>query len=77
MSHVVVYTLISLGGGVDGRDHTDKGGQLSGAYLDEAKAKSAKNAPWCKLVPQAIDMDQAKHEALAKLNPLDRLALGL
>ena len=77
MSHVIVYTLIANGGGVDGRDHTDKGGDLVGAYLDEAQANNAKNAPWCKMVPQAVDMAQAKLAALAKLNPLDRLALGL
>ncbi|MBI6727452.1 hypothetical protein YA0089_27935 [Pseudomonas viridiflava] len=77
MSHVIVYTLISQGGGVDGRDHTAKGGDLVGAYLDEAQAKNAKNAPWCKMVPEAVDMAQAKLAALAKLNPLDRLALGL
>lgn len=77
MSHSIVYTLISQGGGIDGRDHTDKGGEVVGAYFDETQAVNAKNAPWCKMVPQAIDIEQAKLVALGKLNALDRLALGL
>ena len=77
MREKIVYQLIAKGGGVDGRDHTDKGGKVVACFLTRVEAETAKQAQWCDVVPVVIDMDQAMLEAQAKLNPLDLLALGL
>lgn len=73
----IVYTLISRGGGVDGRDPTDEPGRLVGAFLAREEAEKAPSRLWCDVVPQVVDMNEAKKAAVAKLDPIDRLALRL
>ena len=73
--HQVVYTLVTKAGGVDGLDHTDKGGKVVGVFGFEAVAKQAPNAPWCDVVPQAVDLTELAKQALKKLDPLEQYAL--
>ena len=77
MKEQIIYKLISKAGGIDGRDHTDKGGQLMRAFLSRHEAEASGMAPWCEIVPEVVNMSTARAVALAKLNAIDRLALGL
>ena len=73
----IVYKLISRGGGIDGRDHTDQGGELRAAFWSREEAEKAPNAPWCKVEPEVCNVEALRRYALAKLNPIDLLVLGL
>ena len=77
MKEVIVYTLVGNGGGIDGMDHTNKGGEIRAAYLTRDEAENDKRAPWCKINPIVLDLDKAKSHAKAKLDPIDKLALNL
>lgn len=77
MEEKIVYKLISKGGGVDGRDHTDKGGRLVRAFLSRHEAETCSLAPWCEIVPEIVNLSAARAAALSKLNAIDRLVLGL
>lgn len=76
MTDLIVYQVITNGGGCDGLDHTDKGGTLVTASFDKAvvTGKYGKDERY-RIEPKVIDLEQAKRAALAKLNPVDRLAL--
>lgn len=74
----IVYMVISNGGGIDGRDHTDKGGKVMLATFDKADAEGYilnKNS-WYRVESIVVDMEKAKREALKKLTKLDKLILG-
>lgn len=71
----IVYKLISKGGGIDGRDHTDQGGQLRAAFWSKVEAQASSLAPWCEVVPEIVNVEAAKRAALAKLNAIDLLVL--
>lgn len=73
MTDRIAYVLITEPGGIDGRDHMDKGGKIMHATWEEPKKK----APWCRLEKQVIEVEAAKKSALAKLDPIDRLVLGI
>jgi hypothetical protein len=75
MADTIVYTTVSNGGGVDGMDHTDKGGRVMGAYLDKKKAINNPNAPWNTVVPIVVDIEELAKTSLAKLDPVVRLAI--
>lgn len=77
MQEIIVYQLVSIGGGIDGTDHTDKGGKVLEAYKTRQEAEQSKVKPWCKIEPIVVDMQQAKKLAMFKLSALDKLALGL
>ena len=72
----IVYLVASNPGGVDGRDHTDKGGIIKFASFDKAKAESQLTG-WHSLKKQVIDTMQVESEALAKLTEIENLVLGL
>ena len=74
----IVYLVTSAPGGVDGRDHTDKGGTLLLATLDRAEAERrvGKDCRYI-LTPTVVDFAAARHRALAKLDKLDKLVLNL
>ena len=76
-SDKIVYTLVSNPGGVDGRDHLHKGGTIMMAAYDRATLEKSKAKPWCKIVAQVIDTEARKKSALYKLDPIDRLILGV
>ena len=71
--HTVVYLRVSKPGGQDGGDFSDKGGIVTGAFVDETDAQ----CPWSTVRPEAVDLDSVRKDAIAKLSPLERLALGL
>ena len=75
MTDTIVYTTVSKGGGIDGMDHTDKGGNVTGAYLDKQKATKNPNAPWNTVVPIVVDLEELAKKTLAKLDPVARLAV--
>jgi hypothetical protein len=73
----IVYTLVTRGGGIDGMDHTDKGGQVVFATYDRKQAEAHSSKPWCELVPIVVDVHAGRRTALAKLSPVDKLVLNL
>lgn len=73
----IIYKLVTKGGGIDGRDHADKGGKIIAASYNKADLQKNKNLPWCDIVPEVVEEEKAKREALAKLSPVDRLVLEL
>lgn len=75
MADTIVYTTVSNGGGVDGRDHTDKGGNVTGAYLDKQQAIKNPNSPWNTVVPIVVDLQETAKKVLERLSPVDRLAV--
>lgn len=74
----IVSIITSAGGGIDGMDHTGKGGPMLYIFHDRdlAEKKTGKDCRYI-LTPTIVDIEAAKHKALAKLNPFDRLTLGI
>ena len=74
----IVYIVTTAPGGQDGRDHTDKGGKLMLATFDRAKAEKfiGKDTRY-RLEPTVVGVVAARKAALAKLDLLDKLVLGL
>ena len=70
---MIVYTLVSKGGGVDGLDSSDKGGKVTHAFTTRLEAEKSKALPWSTLEPIVIDADKVAKEAIAKLSPVERL----
>jgi hypothetical protein len=77
MKEIIVYTLVSKGGGVDGMDRTDKPGKLMSAAYDRETLEKSGNKPWGDIVPIVVDTEAARVKALVKLDPVDKLILGL
>lgn len=73
----IVYVLVSTGGGVDGLDHTDKGGQDLEAFFDIESAEKSPKYHYAKIEKRVVEFDDARKEAIAKLNPIDKLVLGV
>lgn len=76
MTDLIVYQVITKPGGVDGLDHTDKGGTVVNASFDKA-AMTEKYGRDCRyrIEPTVIDLGQTKEAALAKLTRIEKLAL--
>lgn len=77
MTDKIIYLLISKGGGVDGMDFTDKGGQMRAAAFDRETLEKHPGKPWADIEARVVDVEKTRKAALAKLNPLDKLVLGL
>ncbi len=75
MPDTIVYCLIAKGGGVDGMDHTDKGGRITKAYLTRTQAEKDGNLPWNTIEPRVYDLDEELRKLLRTLDPVQRLAL--
>jgi hypothetical protein len=75
MTDTIVYTTVSKGGGIDGMDSSDKGGNITGAYLDKQQAIKNPNAPWNVVAPIVVDLEDLANKTLAKLDPVARLAV--
>lgn len=79
MSNIKNYRLVYLvrtnGGGVDGRDPSDKP-SITFASFDPDVAKGRCNA-WSKTYVESLDVVEARKSAMAKLSPIDQLVLGL
>lgn len=76
MAVQIIYTLVTNGGGVDGLDHTDKGGKVVGVFGFESVAKASPRAPWCSVVPMMVDLDLVAKRAWEKLDPIERYAIS-
>lgn len=74
----IVYIVTTAPGGQDGRDHTDKGGKLMLATYERTDAEkfTGKDCRYT-LTPTVVDVVAARKAALAKLDLLDKLVLGL
>lgn len=77
MTDTIVYKLVSVGGGIDGRDHTDTGGEVVAAFLTRDEAERAPCRPWAKVVPEVVDLAAVRVAAMARLTPIEKIALGL
>lgn len=77
MADTIVYTTVSKGGGIDGMDHTDKGGKVTGAYLEKDSAVNNPNRPWNNVVPVVVDLDDLALKTLNGLDPVARLAIKI
>lgn len=73
----IVYVLVSTGGGVDGMDHTDKGGQDLEAFFNIESARKSPKFHYARIDKRVVEVEEARKEAIAKLNPVDRLILGV
>jgi hypothetical protein len=71
----IVYTTVSKGGGIDGMDSSDKGGTVTGAYLEKEKAAKNPNHPWETVHPIVVDLEETAKEVLRNMDPVKRLAL--
>ena len=73
----IVYIVTTKPGGIDGRDHTDKGGTIMWASFDKAEmeAKITNLGGWYTLTPTVIDVKAAITAVYAKLDPLEKLLL--
>lgn len=76
MTDIIVYKIISQPGGVDGLDFNNKGGTLVNALLSKHEA-TVRYGSDCRYLIEAevLNLDFAKQRAMAKLDPIDRLAL--
>ena len=75
MADTIVYTTLANGGGIDGMDRSDKGGNVTGAYLTKEEATKNPNAPWNTVKPIVVDLDEVAEGALKKMDPVTRLAI--
>lgn len=77
MADVIVYALVTKGGGVDGLDPSDRGGRTLAVHRTKTDAEKDNRAPWCVIRAEVLDINAAKRAALLKLSPVDRFALGV
>jgi len=73
----IVYTVRTAPGGVDGRDHTDKGGTLVAASYYKSDVAKYENDTRYRVKPIVLNLANARAKALAKLDPIDRLVLEI
>ena len=75
MSECIVYQLVTNPGGVDGLDHTAKGGKVIRAHFSKTGAEDDPCAPWCKIEPVMIDPRKVLKTATEKLTPIELLVI--
>lgn len=73
----IVYTLVSKGGGVDGKDHTDKGGQITAASFERKALENHEGSIYSTIVPMVVNTKDRLDSVLKKLDPIDLLILSL
>ena len=76
MSDSIMYLVKSKGGGMDGLDHTDKGGLILFASTNRGHAAS-KVGPWSKMEPVVVDLTQIARKVIAGLDPLECTAMRI
>lgn len=74
MGDVIVYTTVSKDGGVDGRSLNDKGGVITGAFLDKGKAQNYGKG-YNEVKPIVVDLEEVAKATLKGLDPVARLAV--
>lgn len=77
MTDRIVYLVVTQPGGVDGRDHSDKGGHIMHATFDSREAGQLTRQGHDTVKKEVVNTVQARRVALAKLSPLDKLILGI
>lgn len=70
----ILYVIMSKGGGMDGRDHTDLPAVKQASFQKE-NLNGLDN--WSELEIRAVNVEKLKIAALKKLDPIDKLVLGL
>lgn len=78
-SDKIIYQVISKGGGMDGMDHTDKGGQVQFASFEREEAEN-KITPWTELKLIAMsgkEITELRKKVLAKLDGTEKLVIGV
>lgn len=76
MADTIVYLVKSKSGGIDGRDHTDRGGKILFASKNKEDAEARLNG-WSELEPAVVDYVEVCKRAIAKLDPLECLAMRI
>lgn len=73
----IVYLLVTIGGGCDGMDSSDKGGQVVCASFDE-KAITRKKGRDSRYIidKQVVNTDDIIKQGLKKLSPIERLLIS-
>lgn len=69
----IVYCAVSRPGGVDGLDHTSKGGKVVRASFEESKLKLD---GWTELDKRVVVPAEVARKALERLCPIERLAFA-
>jgi hypothetical protein len=75
----IVYQVVTKGGGIDGMDHTDKGGKVKFASFDREEAEKQVTA-WDDLKLVAMsgkELLALRKKVLAKLDGTEKLVLEL
>lgn len=76
MADEIFYTVKSVGGGVDGRDPSDKGGKITSAFRTRPEAEKKKGSDSRFTVhAEVYDPVQVMKGLLTKLDGLQRLVL--
>jgi len=70
----IAYCLVTTGGGVDGRDHTDKGGHVRFATFEKGEA-ARKRDGWVRVEARVVVPAAVAAAAKGKLDPVEHLCL--
>lgn len=76
MSDSIVYLVVSNGGGIDGRDHTDKGGKV--LYASHYKESAEKKVTgWSHFEARVVDHTEICKKVVHKLDSLERMSMRI
>ena len=70
----IVYCVVSLPGGIDGRDFSDKGGSVIDVFLERTMAEKRVDA-WSTIEPRVVDFVEEGQKIMKDLSPLQKLVL--
>lgn len=77
MTDTIIYRVVTNGGGIDGLDHTDKGGKVLWAGTDKNRIPSKYNIKgWYTIESTVVDLKEEADKAVRSLDPIARLALS-
>jgi hypothetical protein len=75
MTDKIIYKVVTNGGGIDGRDSSDKGGTVKFASLVREEAEKKVDA-WSTLKVDVIqNFEEEAKKALTLLDPVERLLI--
>lgn len=77
MQDRIAYLLIAEPGGVDGMDHTDKGGTVVAASFSKDRIEKRKGLDSRYRIESRVVGQDDLRRAAAKLDKLDKLLLGI
>lgn len=75
-NETIVYVCYSEPGGVDGLDHNDKGGVMTGASTYKADALKWTGDSRNRVVAEVHDLGKIAEQVRKELTPLQRLAIA-